>query len=81
MNEEIFILKVPQGIGVNGARVDYEYKKVDDETYVLAPKRSGQLAQALYPIKIDASIQVVAWDEALVKVGENGYEPGNAKSE
>ena len=95
--DEVFILRVPQGIGVNGARVDYVYKisnskfqisnklqatNSNDQNKIiikLVPARPGQFGITEYPVRVGSSIQAVAWEEALVKVGENGTQAGNAK--
>src|SRR3989344_5913012 len=80
--EEIAMLRAPQGIDSKGYRIDYKYElnKVGPYyTLRLVPARNWQLSCADYPVKIFHPITKVEWNEALVAVGENGQEEGNAK--
>jgi len=73
--ESLFMLRSPQGIDAKSQRIDYGYK-LDKNRLVLFPIRDWQFSQASYPIKVDPSISLVSWDEALVQVGQNCNNPG-----
>jgi len=72
--EEFFLLRFPQGIDAQNQRIDYKYK-LENDTLTLYPNRFWQYQKAVYPITIYAPVNVIAWSEALVQVGENCPEP------
>lgn len=76
--EEFFLLRFPQGIDGKNQRIDYKYK-IEGNKLILYPNRAWQLQKAVYPITIYTPINVIAWNEIGVKVGEHCQESGCAK--
>lgn len=86
--EEVMMLRVPQGVDSENKRLDYTYtisdittpESADNQYSVhIKPARPFQIPDLVYPVYVDPSIQTTAWDEALVKIGENCDDPACIK--
>ena len=76
--EEFFLLRFPQGIDAQENRIDYKYH-LEGDTLTLYPNRAWQYERAVYPITIYMPINVIAWTEGTVQVGENCPDPACGK--
>ena len=68
--EELLMFKYPQGTNAAGERIDFSFK-LDGNTIAIIPLRDWQLGCADSSITLYSQITAVAWDEALVMVGDN----------
>ena len=68
--EELLMFKYPQGINAAGERIDFSFQ-LDGSTISMVPLRDWQLGCADSSITLYSQITAVAWDEILVKVGDD----------
>lgn len=77
-NEELFMIRAPQGIDSKDQRVDYNLI-LEGRNIKLIPREIWQFDKASFPIDLYLEISPVLWNEAIVKVGENCAEAGCSK--
>ncbi|MFA4835043.1 MAG: right-handed parallel beta-helix repeat-containing protein [Dehalococcoidia bacterium] len=83
--EELFTLDYPIAIDARGKKIPYHYRwdrsDKSDRTdgLILEAHDPKQLEAVKYPLVLDPPMTVREYDEVLVKIGQNGDEPGNAK--
>lgn len=68
--EELLMFKYPQGIDAKGERIDFSIK-LEGDIISIVPHRDWQLGCGTSPITLYSQVTAVAWDEALVKVGDD----------
>src|SRR3989344_5004391 len=76
--EELFLLRFPQGIDADNNRIDYKYS-LEGDKITLYPNRFRQFEKAVYPITVYAPINIIAWNEVTVQVGESCPDPACGK--
>lgn len=82
--EELIMLEMPKVFDAQGRRIAYHYRLQKDSQQnkillILEPFKNYNFLDFEYPIVIDPPVSVRQCDEVLVKVGQNGTGPGNAK--
>lgn len=77
--EELFTLDYPIAIDANNKKISYHYRFDGENKLILEAHDSKLLENIKYPLVLDPPMTVREYDEILVKIGQNGDEPGNAK--
>ncbi len=77
--EELFTLDYPMAIDAKGKKIPYHYRFIDDKKIIVEAHDPKLLIDVKYPLILDPPMTVREYDELLVKIGQNGNGPGNAK--
>lgn len=82
--EELFTLDYPIAIDANNKKIPYHYRleNPNDQSkiqLILEVHDPKLLENVSYPLILDPPMTVREYDEILVKIGQNGDGPGNAK--
>ena len=77
--EELFTLDYPIAIDASGKKIPYHYRFDGENKLILEVHDAKLLENVSYPLVLDPPMTVREYDEMLVKIGQNGDEPGNAK--
>jgi hypothetical protein len=74
-DDDLFIVKQPQGLDAENHRIDFKFE-INDSDIKFMPSREWQFDFAVYPVKIFVDIISLEWYEALVQVGKSCDNPG-----
>ncbi len=85
--EELFTLDYPIAIDAQGKKIPYHYRlenlndkiQMSKTRLILEVHDPKLLLNVKYPLVLDPPLTVREYDEMLIKIGQNGNEPGNAK--
>jgi len=77
--EEIFTLDYPIAIDADNKKIPYHYRFDGENKLILEVHDPKLLENVSYPLVLDPPMTVREYDEILVKIGQNGDEPSNAK--
>ena len=77
--KELLTFDYPIATDARGKKIPYHYRLVGEKTLVMEAHDPRLLQDIKYPLVLDPPMTVREYDEILVKIGQNGDEPGNAK--